>query len=398
MQPLVLSSYTLTTAAGNGLSENLQAIQEKKSGLAPSDFLDIDLKTWIGRVADVEAQQLPEKLKAYQCRNNQLALLALQYDNFSLAVEQAKKKYGKDKIGVFLGTSTSGILSSELAYRELQNNQFRHPIHFQEQHNAFSIADFIQQYFHLNGPAQVVSTACSSSAKVFATASRYIEMGLCEAAIVGGVDSLCLTTLYGFNSLELVSEEICRPADQNRQGLSIGEAAAFALLEKPHQATDTSTYLIGYGESSDAYHMSSPHPEGKGAIKAMQSAMTTANLSAQQIDYINLHGTGTPVNDRVEDKAIFKLFADQTQCSSTKGWTGHTLGAAGGVEAIYSSLCIQNNLLPMSLNTQRLDSDFNSQILLDNQQQEIHTVASNSFGFGGNNCCLIFSDLSDQNL
>ncbi|MFK5984966.1 MAG: beta-ketoacyl-[acyl-carrier-protein] synthase family protein [Pseudomonadota bacterium] len=396
MQALILSSFTVSSAAGCGNKANINSLLEKKTGLIKNNFLDANLDTWIGRVADVEQQKLPQQLKKYQCRNNQLAYLALQYDHFSAAIERAKKTYGKDKIGIFLGTSTSGILTTELAYQKQNFSK----LHFRQQHNSFSIADFVQHYFQLAGPAQVVSTACSSSAKVFATASRYIEMGLCDAAIVGGVDSLCLTTLFGFNSLELVAREICQPADQNRKGLSIGEAAAFVLLEKAQQQSnsneDSAIYLLGYGESSDAYHMSSPHPEGIGAIKAMQSALSQARLQAQQVDYINLHGTATPVNDKVEDIAIDHLFPYTTRCSSTKGWTGHTLGAAGAVEAVYSALCIQNNILPISLNTSQLDKEFKSNIVLDkrifDKQEELHIVASNSFGFGGNNCCLIFGD------
>jgi len=407
MNPLILSNFTVTTAAGCGNQANLNALIEQKSGLKKNDFLDIELDTWIGRVNDIEQCILPQSLIHYQCRNNQLACLALHHDDFINTVQRAKKQYGSHRVAVFMGTSTSGILSTELAYRGLVYNQaathFKNPdtIYFREQHNSFSLADFIQHYFHLTGPAQVISTACSSSAKVFASASRYIEAGLCDAAIVGGVDSLCLTTMYGFNSLELISDDICRPADKNRKGLSIGEAAAFALLEKP-QNTDYSSnmdkpvYLRSYGESSDAYHMSTPHPEGLGAIKAMQDALSEAKLTAAQIDYINLHGTATPVNDKVEDIALNHVFSNQTRCSSSKGWTGHTLGAAGAVEAVYSTLCIQNDLLPVSLNTQQLDPEFKANIIENPLSNiEVHTIASNSFGFGGNNCCLIFSD-SDE--
>lgn len=395
MQALILSNYTVTTAIGCGNQANFNSLQQQKSGLVANNFLDTELNTWIGRINAIEEQVLPDGFENYQCRNNQLAYLTLQSDDFSNAIEQAKAKYDSDKIGVFLGTSTSGILSTELAYAELRNGAFLNPdlLHFREQHNNFSLAEFVQKYFNLCGPAQVISTACSSSAKVFATASKYIEMGLCDAAIVGGVDSLCLTTLYGFNSLELLSNEVCRPYDQSRKGLSIGEAGAFALLEKENNdLEDSSIYLLGYGESSDAYHMSSPHPDGLGAIKAIQSAINMAKLSPEQIDYVNLHGTATPVNDKVEDKAIFNVFGHTTKCSSTKGWTGHTLGAAGAVEAIFSALCLKNNFLPTSLNTQQLDETLKSNILLDNNSQELHTVLSNSFGFGGNNCSLVFAD------
>lgn len=378
------------------------------TGLRKNDFLDVELDTWIGRIDGVEAQILPESLKNYQCRNNQLAYLSLQQDNFSKAVEQAKQRYGAHRLGIFLGTSTSGILSTELDYQtELfhSTGQLSGHTHFREQHNSFSVADFTRKLFQISGPSLVVSTACSSSAKVFASAARYIELGLCDAAIVGGVDSLCLTTLYGFNSLELVSQDICRPADQNRNGLSIGEGAAFILLEKGDKTTQDKQssnhqapiYLQGYGESSDAYHMSSPHPEGRGAFQAMQLALKSADINAQRIDYVNLHGTATPVNDQMEDKALNQVFSTPVACSSTKGWTGHTLGAAGGIEAVYSALCIQHNFIPQSLNTLSPDPSFTQTIVTTDtlkkfKHSSIGTIASNSFGFGGNNCCLIFAD------
>lgn len=394
---LVLSHFTSTTAAGCGNQENLDALKNGRSGLRKNNFLDVELDTWIGRVEGTEIQQLPNHLLQYQCRNNQLAWLALHQDGFHTQIEQAITRYGADRVGIFLGTSTSGILSTELAYQTdafQQSQRLPDTVCFQEQHNSFSVAGFVRHYFHITGPAQVVSTACSSSAKVFASAARYIELGLCDAAIVGGVDSLCLTTLYGFNSLELVADDCCRPADKDRRGLSIGEAAAFILLEK-EEATDTeqeAVYLQGYGESSDAYHMSSPHPEGRGALQAMQAAINQRQLDAQSIDYVNLHGTATPVNDLMEDKALSQLFSEPVACSSTKGWTGHTLGAAGAVEAIYSAFCIQHDFIPQSLNTRHVDPDFTQPIVMTQRYTPVHTVATNSFGFGGNNCCLILGD------
>ncbi len=394
---IVLSSYTVTTAAGCGNEENFRSLKLARSGLKPNDFMDSDLQTWIGRVNDIESQKLPRNLEAYHCRNNLLAYLALQYDEFITHVFKAKSIYGADKIGVFLGTSTSGILTTELAYRDLNQADFNlaDRVNFKQQHNNFSIADFVQNYFQLSGPVQVVSTACSSSGKVFASAARYIKAGLCEAAIVGGVDSLCFTTLYGFNSLELISSEVCRPADINRNGLSLGEGAAFALLEKSSKCqTARPVYLMGYGESSDAYHISSPDPNARGAIKSMQAALANAQLDASQIDYINLHGTATVANDKMEDKAVACVFSNQTPCSSTKGWTGHTLGAAGAVEAVYSALCISHSdpvtgFIPHSLNTRVLAPEITTNVILQPGTSPVHYVASNSFGFGGSNCCLI---------
>jgi 3-oxoacyl-[acyl-carrier-protein] synthase-1 len=219
--------------------------------------------------------------------------------------------------------------------------------------------------------------------------------GLIDAAVVGGVDSLCLTTLYGFNSLGLISEQPCRPYDAQRNGLSIGEAAAFALLERipEHPRENLSAdavLLLGAGESSDAYHMSSPHPDGRGARMAMQDALNMAGLQPAEIDYINLHGTATQNNDAAEGRAVSAVFGATTPCSSTKGATGHTLGAAGGLEAVICALALQHGFLPAGLNTQQIDPEQKLDYLLQNREQPVARVLSNSFGFGGTNCSLIF--------
>jgi 3-oxoacyl-[acyl-carrier-protein] synthase-1 len=320
-------------------------------------------------------------------------LLGLMQDGFADAVTAASQKYGAQRVGVFIGTSTSGILQTELAYRRLDPVSGALPADFVygSTHNTFSVADFTRQYLGLRGPAAVVSSACSSSAKVFASARRMMAAGLIDAAVVGGVDSLCLTTLYGFHSLGLTSTQACRPFDSTRDGISIGEAAAFALLERvPEQLDNHAVLLLGVGESSDAHHMSSPHPEGLGARLAMQDALAMAGLGAADIDYINLHGTATPSNDAAETKAVATLFGSATPCSSTKGATGHTLGAAGGVEAVICALALQHSLLPGGLNTQQLDSALPLNYLLANREQSLRHVLSNSFGFGGTNCSLVF--------
>jgi len=263
--------------------------------------------------------------------------------------------------------------------------------HYAATQNTFSVADFTRRYFGLTGPAVTVSSACSSSAKVFASARRMMAAGVIDAALVGGVDSLCLTTLYGFNSLGLVSEQACRPFDAQRDGISIGEAAAFALLERtPGNLDAESVLLLGLGESSDAYHMSSPHPDGLGARMAMQDALTMAGLNADEIGYIHLHGTATQSNDVVESKAVHAVFGPGTPCSSTKAATGHTLGAAGGVGAIICALSLQHGLVPAGLNVQHLDPALDLDYVLENRHQHVARVLSNSFGFGGTNCSLLF--------
>ncbi len=226
---------------------------------------------------------------------------------------------------------------------------------------------------------------------MFASARRAIEAGLIDAALVGGVDSLCLTTLYGFHSLQLVSRGPCRPFDLARDGISIGEAAAFALLEPAGTSLDAdAVLLLGVGESSDAYHMSAPHPEGRGARAAMLAALETAALDPSDIEYINLHGTGTPSNDEAESRAVSGVLGTQVPASSTKGATGHTLGAAGALEAVICALALRHGLMPAGVNTNEVDPALAVHYLLENRAAPLSRVMSNSFGFGGSNCCLIF--------
>lgn len=387
--PLVLSRYTLVNALGHGLEASLGALRQGRSGLRPNDYAPAPLPTWIGRVDGIEQEPLPAALGDYECRNNRLARLALEQDGFAAAVAAAKSRYGAARIGLFLGTSTSGIEETERAYAARDEaGALPSGYRYRQTQNPFSLSAFCRAYLGLQGPALVISTACSSSAKVFATASRYIAAGLCDAAVVGGVDSLCQTTLYGFNSLELVSSEKCRPWDARRNGINIGEGAGFALLERS-DAADAAVRLLGYGESSDAYHMSTPHPEGEGALAAMQQALARAALAPGAVDYINLHGTATPSNDRSEDRAVSRLFGSATPCSSTKGWTGHTLGAAGITEAIFAALSIEHGFLPASLNTEEKEPGLAAGIVLESREQTVHIAMSNSFGFGGSNCSLV---------
>ena len=394
MNPLWLTHFTATSCIGRGKAATLAALQQGRGGLARCTFDTVDLDTYIGEVPDVDAVQLPAPLSHFDCRNNRLALMGLMQDAFAEAVEAATAKYGAARVGVFLGTSTAGILQTELAYRRRHPDSGALPPDFiyRTTHNTYSVADFVRHYFDLTGPAVVVSSACSSSAKVFGSARRMLEAGLIDAALVGGVDSLCLTTLYGFNSLGLTSGNACRPFDAQRNGISIGEAAAFALLERVPQQLDTdAVLLLGTGESSDAYHMSSPHPEGLGAQIAMREALDRASLSAEDIDYINLHGTATPSNDAAEGKAVAAVFGATTPCSSTKGATGHTLGAAGGLEAVICALALQHDLIPGGLNVAELDPAMALDYAVENREQTLGRVLSNSFGFGGTNCSLIFA-------
>ena len=383
----------MTSAIGAGLDPTLAALRTQRSGIVRKQWETANFDACVGEVGGLEAFTLREDLAAFDCRNNRLAQLGLEQDDFTQSVRSAVKRYGRGRIGVFLGTSTSGILSSEIAFRKRDPGTGKLPAghDYRRTHNAYSVADFVRCYFDLSGPACVVSTACSSSAKVFGNARRMLACGLIDAAIVGGVDSLCLSTLYGFNSLQLVSTEPCKPYDMRRDGISIGEAAAFALVENSTNSMPGDIILSGIGESSDAYHMSSPHPEGLGAQRAMQAALHMADLQPSKIDYINLHGTATRSNDAAEGKAISALFGAQTRCSSTKGHTGHTLGAAGAVEAVLCALALQNDFAPGGVGTKHVDPSLACRYLLSNTDLPLRHVLSNSFGFGGSNCSLVFS-------
>lgn len=396
MQALRLTSYTATSAIGIGLAQTLSALREQRCCIVRKRWETLDFDACIGEVADLDTFAIRVDLSEFNCRNNRLAQLALEQDDFAQSVRNAITRYGNKRVGIFLGTSTSGILSSEVAYRHRDPSTGKLPADhdYRHTHNSYSSADFVRGYFDLQGPAFVVSTACSSSAKVFGSAQRMLASGLIDAAIVGGVDSLCLTTLYGFNSLQLVSPNPCKPFDANRDGISIGEAAAFLLVEKAENPVPGDILMTGIGESSDAHHMSTPHPKGLGARMAMQAALQMSGLQPSDISYINLHGTSTHSNDDAEDKGVTSIFGTQTPCSSTKGHLGHTLGAAGAIEAVICALALLNNFAPGGVGTETIDPQLHSNYLLSNLEQPMHHALSNSFGFGGSNCSLIFSKVA----
>ena len=394
-EALVISACTLVNALGRGTQDCFDALEKARGGLRPCDFEDADLDTWIGRVDGLEDEPVVAELACFDCRNNRLAQLGLRQDGFSDHVAEVRARHGAARIGVFIGTSTSGALQTELAYRHRDPITGALPADFSYlgTQNAMSVAEFTRRFLSLDGPVMSISTACSSSAKVFASAYRHIKAGFCDAAVVGGVDSLCFSTLYGFSSLGLVSHRPCRPWDAERDGMNIGEGAGFALLEKKDGGV-AGVALLGYGESSDAYHMSSPHPEGVGAAAAMKSALAMAGVTPDAIDYINLHGTGTRANDVSEDRAVMKVFGGGTPCSATKGWTGHTLGAAGITEILFALGSIERGFIPGTLNSERLDPALSAGVLLRNRTAPVKCVLSNSFGFGGSNCSLVLGAVS----
>lgn len=382
-----IAHYTLTTALGVGKQAHINPLIENRSGLQKIAITP-QAECFVGRVAGLDEIVLPAALQHFDCRNNRLAYLSLQQDDFLTTVAKLREEFGPERGGVFMGTSTAGILSTEEAYQ--QSNQFSQlPAWYQYRYtqNPSSLANFVAALTGISGPAFTLSTACSSSAKVFASAQRALNTGMLDYALVGGVDTLCATTLQGFSSLQLVASEKCRPFDRHRCGINLGEAGGFALLVRGAATGDLC--VLGVGESSDAYHMSSPHPEGDGAYLAMQQALSAAGLKHTDVDYINLHGTATIANDLAEGKAVARVFSQVTACSSTKGFTGHTLGAAGIVEINTCLLAIEQQKIWANHHLTDFDSATFLTPLLTTQNATVNIALSNSFGFGGSNCCVL---------
>jgi 3-oxoacyl-[acyl-carrier-protein] synthase-1 len=364
--------------------------------LRRNDLQGCNLDTWIGRVTGIEEIELPANLQHLLSRNNQLAWLGLQQDEFLAQLEALKSRVRPARFGVIMGTSTSSIGRTEEGYSKLDSED-RMPADYRQPavHNLHSPGYFVAVATGLDGPAMTISTACSSSAKVFAAAARWIQCGIADAVLVGGVDSLCLSILYGFDSLELISPNPCRPFDQRRDGINLGEACGFALLTRREFSQPADLELMGYGESSDAYHMSHPHPQGKGAIIAIDQAIRRAGISAADIGYVNLHGTASNVNDVIETEAMAERFPASTRASSTKGWTGHSLGAAGILESVIALDALATGLIPGTLHCEMPDPALRFQVATENQQASIRYSMNNSFGFGGSNASLIFGRRND---
>ena len=388
--PLAVRAYTATTALGRGRQAQTDALRAERSGLRPNDFSAAPLPCHIGRVTGLEAAPLPAEWSEWECRNNRLAWLSLQQDDVLAAIEAMKTKYGAERVALVVGTSTASIGATEEAYTRLNDaGGFPEDLARAVVHTPHSLGNFLQHATGLRGPCITVATACSSSAKVFAQAARLIETGEADAALVGGVDTLCGSVLFGFNSLGLVAAEPCKPFDANRTGISLGEAGGFAVLERAGK-DEAGLLLLGHGESSDAHHMSTPHPEGLGARIAMQAALARAGLTPADVDYLNLHGTSTPANDAVEALAVEGMFPDTLHAASTKGWTGHTLGAAGIVESVFALIALEERFMPRTLNSDTPDPVCGPQIRFAPTEREISVAMNNSFGFGGNNCALVF--------
>jgi 3-oxoacyl-[acyl-carrier-protein] synthase-1 len=393
MFPLAIRAITATSAMGVGLGATADALRARRGGLAPCDLPGMPDGIWIGRVREAEAIEPPAPLSAFACRNTRLAELALRQDGFVAAVEAARTRHGAERIAVVLGTSTSGIEETERAWARRGPDGALPSYDFARTHDLHALPRYVRARLGLHGPCVSISTACTSGARAFLDGATMIAAGLADAVVVGGADTLCRLTLHGFGSLELLAKGPTRPCAEDRDGISIGEAAAFALLERAGPGDAGMIGLLGAGASSDGHHMSSPHPDGHGAVVAMRAALASAQVDPGAIGYVNMHGTGTRANDAMEDRAIATLFGDAVPCSSTKGWTGHTLGASGALEAAIAAICVEQGLVPGCLGVERPDPTFAAGIAVDNRAARIDRVLSNSFGFGGSNCALVIGRL-----
>ena len=386
---LYLNDLGLICATGSSKSDLLKRLlMGDRSGLVLSDTFGPT--TIVGQITS-ELPLIDTQYSLYQCRNNQLLLAAL--SQIKATVDKMTAKFGNDRIGIVLGTSTSGVRNTELALDYLtKHGKLPEQFHYKQQQMGAG-ADFLSAYLGLTGPAYTISTACSSSGKAFASARRLIELNLCDAVIVGGADSLCSLTINGFSALESLSTGYCKPFGLHRNGINIGEAASLFVLSIDAGPVQ----LLGIGSSSDAYHFSAPDPSGKLVVRAMQQALTDADKKAHEVDYLNLHGTATLLNDAMESKAVNQLFSDKVAASSSKGMTGHTLGAAAALELGFCWMLLtenpHNTLIP-NINDDEADNSLAPLKLVRMGQslgRNINVCQSNSFAFGGNNISILIA-------
>lgn len=387
MPDIAITRYALVTCLGKGRTEHLDAMRDGRSGLTPCDYPDIPFDCFAGSVAGIDAVPFPTALKDYDNRANRLTYMALASDGFHDAAKAMRARWGAGRCGVVMGTSTSGVAKLEEAYRARTDGDPLPDAYRMSHHdNHHAVAAFLQDCLGLSGPSYTISTACSSSAKALVDAVQLIEAGVCDAVVAGGVDSLCLISLNGFESLQLVSRAPCKPCDADRNGLSLGEGAALTIVERDAAG---GVRICGAGESSDGVSMSTPPEDGAGAAVAMRAALRNGGVAADQVGYVNLHGTATPANDTAECTAVLDVFGSDTPASSLKGMIGHTLGAAGAVEAVMCAIALEENLVPGNVGLERLDPVITCNVVPQTKPANYTHVLSNSFGFGGSNCALL---------
>ncbi|MBL8751401.1 MAG: beta-ketoacyl-ACP synthase [Planctomycetes bacterium] len=381
--PLRVTGYAMLSALGGSRDEHLRSLIEGRTGLGKPPF-ELPFATAVGAVT-TPLPELPAPLAPWSTRLARMsAQLIAQLDE---PLRRARQKWRPERIAVLLGTSTAGADSTERAYRAfIADGRFPDRYDFLRQHTFGAVLHVVAELAGARGPAWMVSTACTSSAKPFASATRLMATGMIDAAIVGGVDTLCQMTLHGFESLQALDRAPCRPFHKDRLGISIGEGGAFALVER---TGDARVLVEGVGETSDAYHVSAPHPEGAGALAAMKEALHFAGRAADDVDHVNAHGTGTKLNDSAEAKAIGALFARPIPVVSTKCYTGHTLGAAGALEFAFSACAIEEGWVPPALGADELDPEIRLHVPRDVVRGTYRRVMSNSFAFGGNNVAIL---------
>ncbi|WP_404359371.1 beta-ketoacyl-ACP synthase [Methylotuvimicrobium sp. KM1] len=389
---LYLNDLGILSAAGSNGSEMLsRLLAGDRSGLIKTDEYSPGKPFYVGEIR-AELPEIEKRYSVYDCKNNRLLLAAL--SQIQVGVDRIKRKYRADRIGVVIGTSTSGVRNTELAIAAVAGGLEKpFGFHYKQQQLAGG-ADFLAHRLDLKGPAYSVSTACSSSGRAFASARRLIELDICDAVIVGGADSLCRFTVNGFAALESVSAGLCKPFGKHRDGINLSEAAALFVLSRD----EGPVRLAGIGASSDAYHFSAPDPGGEAVVKAMQTALNEAGMTPKQIDYINLHGTATPLNDAMESAAVAEVFGRLVAASSTKGMTGHALGAAGALELGLCWLLLNSDdgggAMPPNSSDDEFDETLPALNLVKSGQRlgrRIEHCQSNSFAFGGNNISIVAS-------
>ena len=387
-QGFPITAYSACNGLGQTTAEVLEGLFAGRRGLSPADP-SLGVSTWVGAIPG-ELPALDRKLAGFDSRQARIAQLVTV--PMLPAIERAKQRWGAGRVGLILGTSTAGIAESERAWAHHRDTGSL-PADFtlERQHALYATVEIVRTLTGVRGPGYVVSTACSSSGKVFASAKRLLHAGIVDAVLVGGIDSLCKLTVRGFASLEVLSSEPCRPFSSERRGINIGEGGALLLLERPG-TEGIGVELLGVGESSDAHHMTAPHPQGLGARMAMERALARAGVPVDEIDQINVHGTGTSMNDETESRAIRDLFGeipDTLSVVATKGYTGHMLGAAGATEAVFVAATIERAELPGSIGADPVDASLGVPVELVRRQRATRRVLSNSLAFGGSNVSVL---------
>ncbi|MFV8753912.1 beta-ketoacyl-ACP synthase [Nannocystaceae bacterium ST9] len=393
---LPITAYSACNGLGTTTEAVLDGLFAARRGLVAVDEA-YGVPTWIGEVpGELPAMRAGlERFDSRQARIAQLASLPM-LD----AIERTKQRWGAGRVALILGTSTAGIAESERAWiHHRDHGALPAGFAIERQHALHATLEVVRALTGVRGPGYVVSTACSSSGKVFASARRLIAAGIVDAALVGGVDSLCQMTVRGFAGLEVLSAEPCRPFSSERRGINIGEGAALLIVERGRHPVHgefehRGVELLGVGESSDAHHMTAPHPEGTGARMAMQRAIAEAGLVPDDIDQINVHGTGTTMNDATESRAIRELFGAERSAGplalvATKGYTGHMLGAAGATEAVFVIASIERSLLPASVGCDPIDESLGVSVNHELRARASRRVLSNSLAFGGSNVSVL---------